>query len=162
MRSQTEFGNEGEEGAGNSHPEDENMRTVNKNQSQAQATGPTLPIRPARTDGTSAAIPQAVREEYGLSQPLFACLLGVDEATLAKWEKTGKLANYAQAKVQQVTDLLQGLSRVMPKADLAAWLIKPSDACRSAGGDTPADLMAKGRYDQIEAMIYFFESGVAY
>jgi DNA-binding transcriptional regulator YiaG len=138
------------------------VTTVNRSQGQAQATRKTLPIRPARKGRASTAIPQIVREEYGLSQTLFARLLGVDKAILAKWEKTGKLAKNAQAKFQHVADLLSGLSRVLPKAELAGWLTKPSDACRSAGGETPADLMEKGRYEQIEAMIYFFESGVAY
>ena len=73
-----------------------------------------------------------------------------------------RLPGNARAKVRQVADLLKGLSRVMPKAELAGWLITPNDACRAAGLRTPADLMAKGRYDKIEAMIYFFESGTAY
>jgi DNA-binding transcriptional regulator YiaG len=138
------------------------MTTVNARQGKAQATGKALPVGTARRVRASAALAQTVREEYGLSQPLLARLLGVEEPTLAKWEKTGKLAKDAQAKVRQVANLLEGLSRVMPKAELASWLIKPSHACRSAGAETPADLMEKGRYDKIEAMIYFFESGVAY
>src|SRR5437879_16196 len=98
---------------------------------------------------TTAGHPQTVREEYGLSQSLLARLLGVDEATLAAWERTAKLAKDAQARVRQVADLLKGLSRVVPKEELAKWLIKPSDACRSAGGNAPAELMEKGRYDKI-------------
>ena len=93
---------------------------------------------------------------------MLARLVGVADAALARWEKTRKLPKNSQANVRQVADLLKGLNRVMPKADLAGWLASPSDACRSAGGLAPADLMEKGRYDKIEAMIYFFESGVAY
>jgi hypothetical protein len=138
------------------------MATVSRNQGQAQATRKTLPVRPARKGESSVVIPEMVREEYGLSPTLFARLLGVDEAILVRWTNAGKLAKNGQSKVQQVAELLKGLSRVIPKAKLAGWLTKPNDACRSAGGDTPADLIEKGRYDQIEAMIYFFESGVAY
>ena len=138
------------------------MATVNMKQGKAQATGKTLPVRPARGRRASAPLPQTVRGEYGLSQPLFAQLLGVDEATLVSWEKTDKLTKDTRAKVRQVADLLKSLSRIVPKEKLAAWLTKPSRACRSAGANTPADLLAKGRSDKIEAMIYFFESGVAY
>jgi transcriptional regulator with XRE-family HTH domain len=104
---------------------------------------------------------QTVRKEYGLSQRLFARLLGVARATLAGWEKTGKFPRDAQAKIRQVTGLLDSLSRIVPTADLLNWRTSPKDAC-SAGKSTPADLMEEGRYDKIEAMIYFFESGVAY
>jgi DNA-binding transcriptional regulator YiaG len=138
------------------------MTTVNVNQGKAPPRGKKRPVRPARRVRASAVLSQRVREEYGLNRPLFARLLGVGATTMARWEKTGKLPKDAQAKIRQVADLLKGLSRVIPKADLAGWLTSPSDACRSAGEHSPADLMAKGRYDKIEAMIYFFESGVAY
>lgn len=116
----------------------------------------------ARRAKTAAIRPQAIRERYGLDRALFARILGVAPPGLARWEKNGKLPDHAQARARRVTDLLRGLSRVMPKAEVASWLVTPNEACRSAGGRTPADLMEKGRYDKLEAMIYFFESGVAY
>src|SRR5436190_23000516 len=118
------------------------MATVNVKHGKAQTTGKRLGVRPAQEVRASAA-PQKVREEYGVSQTLLARLLGIDQATLASWEKTDKLAKDAQAKVRKVADLLRGLSRVMPKTELAKWFTKPSDACRAAGGNTPADLMEK-------------------
>jgi DNA-binding transcriptional regulator YiaG len=138
------------------------MATVNEKHGKARTTRKTLSVRSARRLGAFAGHPQKVRKEYGLSLPLFARLLGIDEPTLVTWEKTGRMAKEAKAKVRRIAGLLEGLTRVMSKDELANWLTKPSDACRSAGENTPADLMAKGRYDKIEAMIYFFESGVAY
>ena len=138
------------------------MATGNVKQGKARVTGKALPVRPDRRVRASGPHPQAVRAKYGLDRPLFARLLGVAPTTLARWENTGKLPREAKAKVRQVAALLEGLSRVLPKAELVGWLTRPNDACRSAGGRTPADLMEKGRYDKIEAMIYFFESGVAY
>jgi DNA-binding transcriptional regulator YiaG len=142
--------------------EDTHIKTVNKNQSKAQSTGKIVPIGPARKSATPAAMLPTIREEYGLSRPLFGRLIGVDEETLSKWENSAELAKDAHTRVQKVADLLRGLSRVLPKAELAGWLTKPNNACRSAGADTPADLFEKGCYDQIEAMIYFFESGGAF
>jgi DNA-binding transcriptional regulator YiaG len=150
------------EEAGHSRREDRTVATVDVKRGQAEVLGTTPPTRPPRARRASAALPKLVREEYGLSRALFARLLGVSAATLARWEKTGKLPNGAQDKVGQVADLLRGLGRVMPRAELAGWLTRRNEACRSAGGRTPADLMAKRRYDKIAAMIYFFESGVAY
>ncbi|MHB1421752.1 MAG: hypothetical protein ACYC3I_00870 [Gemmataceae bacterium] len=132
-------------------------------QGKTPATGKTRPSPPARRAHPSAvALAETVRKEYGLSRPLLARLLGVAESRLARWEKEGKLPQDAQTKIKQAAELLKGLSRVIPRADLANWLVSPSDACRSAGAQTPADLMGEGRYDKIESMIYFFESGVAY
>jgi DNA-binding XRE family transcriptional regulator len=138
------------------------MATGNVKVGKVRATPKAVPVR--SVDGVHASAPRlrAVREEYGLGRQLFARLVGVTPATLARWERAGKPPTTAEDKVRQVGKLLRGLSRVMPKADLAGWLTSPNDACRSAGGRTPAELMEKGRYDKIEAMIYFFESGVAY
>jgi DNA-binding transcriptional regulator YiaG len=138
------------------------VRTEDVKARKAQATRKALAVRSVRRAGSSAALPRTVHDEYGLSHSLFARLLGVPETTLTRWQKTGKLPKRAQSKMRHVTNLLHGLSRIMPKADLARWLTSPNDACRSAGSRRPADLMEKGRYDKIEAMIYFFESGVAY
>ncbi len=132
------------------------MTTARVNRDQAQGPGKTRRAR------TAAPVLPAVREEYRLRRSLFGRLLGVAEWTLARWEKTGKVPQAAQARLGRVASLFQRLSRVIPSAELEAWLDRPNDACPSAGGVAPADLMAKGRYDKIEAMIYFFESGVAY
>jgi hypothetical protein len=128
----------------------------------ARPTPRNLTPHPRSGEEARATPTRAVREKYGLSPPLLAQLFGVAGATLTQWEKTGKLPKGARPKVAKVANLLKQLSRVMPKADLAAWLTRPNDACASAGGATPAELMAKGQYEKIEAMIYFFESGVAY
>jgi transcriptional regulator with XRE-family HTH domain len=138
------------------------MATGKVKQDKGRVTGKALPVRPARPRRAPAPRPQTIRAEYVLDRPLFARLLGVAPTTLARWENNGKLSREAQAKLRQVAGLLAGLSRVLPKAELVGWLTRPNDACRSAGGRTPADLMEKGRYDKIQAMIYFFESGVAY
>jgi transcriptional regulator with XRE-family HTH domain len=137
------------------------MATGSVKQGKARATGKILPSPLPRRVRGPALLSQMVRKEYGLSQRLFARLLGVARPTLAAWEKTGKQPRDARAKVRRVAGLLKSLSRIMPKADLGSWLTSPNDAC-SAGARSPADLMETGRYDKIEAMIYFFESGVAY
>jgi transcriptional regulator with XRE-family HTH domain len=110
----------------------------------------------------SAPLAQAIRKTYSLSQRLLGRLLDVPATTLARWERTDDLPPETRAKLRTIASLLRSLGRVIPKADLAGWLTTSNDACRSVGGRTPADLMAKGQFDKIEAMIYFFESGVAY
>ncbi len=127
------------------------MATVHVKRGETRVTGADRP-----------ADPLAVRQRFGLARRQFARLLGVSESTLARWERSGKLPRNAPAKIARVANVLQGLSRVIPKADLNGWLDRPNEACRSADAPTPADLMEKGHYDKVEAMIYFFESGVAY
>src|SRR5262245_11684935 len=126
------------------------MTTARVQQGQARVTGS------AGSAPAVASLP-AVRREYGLDPSLVAQLLGVTGRTLARWEKAGKVPRAAQSRFARVSGLLTALSRVIPPGELAAWLARPNDACPSAGGRTPAELVGKGHYDKIEAMIYFFE-----
>ena len=103
-----------------------------------------------------------VREEYGLSLPLFARLIGVDKETLESWETGAPSALGSEYRIVSVVELLKKLTRAMPRESIAAWLNNPNDACRSAGVQTPGDLMERGRYDKIEEAIYFLESGTAF
>ncbi len=130
---------------------DKAKRTTTKSNLRKVRAG--IPVRTGRL--------KRIREDYGIDCPIFARLLGVEEATLEGWEKTGApLQGWKKAK--KVEKLLAGLSRVMRKDFLPTWLQTPNDACQSAGGRTPIDLMEKGKYQKIEAMIYFFESGTAF
>src|SRR5438270_892779 len=126
------------------------MTNMNVKQTKGVTRGKGPSIRGNGRVWALATLSQIIRKEYGLSQSLFAQLLGASRASVARWEKTHKPPSEFQAKVRQVAGLLKGLSRVIPKADLASWLTRPNDACRSAGGSTPASLMAKGQYDKIE------------
>lgn len=137
------------------------MTTANLKPGKPRPTGKTLPA-PSALRVRNAPVAQTVRKTYGLSQRLLARLLGVPATNLARWERADELPPATRAKLKTMAGLLRSLSRVIPKADLPAWLITPNDACRSVGGRAPVDLMAKGQFDKIEAMIYFFESGVAY
>jgi transcriptional regulator with XRE-family HTH domain len=124
------------------------------------AKTPVAPRRKGRASGNGAL--RHLREKYGIDTGLLARLLDVDQGALAKWEAGGRMARDARARAEKLEALLHGLNRVMARDAIAPWLAHPNDACRSAGVQTPADLIAAGRYDKIEAMIYFFESGVPY
>jgi DNA-binding transcriptional regulator YiaG len=137
------------------------VATANVKPGKPRTTRKTVPA-PSVLRVRDAPVAQTIRKAYGLSQRLLARLLGVPATTLARWERTDELPPATRAKLKTMAGLLRSLSRVIPKADLPAWLITPNDACRSVGGRAPADLMAKGQFDKIEATIYFLEKGVAY
>ena len=42
------------------------------------------------------------------------------------------------------------------------WLETPNPACAELDARAPVDLMARGEYQAIENMIFFFESGVPF
>jgi transcriptional regulator with XRE-family HTH domain len=100
-----------------------------------------------------------LRKGFGLSGLALARMIGVSGATLVRWEKTGKVSAQDRKSLKKVQETLAGLNRVMRKDFIPTWLEAPNEACAAAGGRTPLDLMEKGKYDKIKAMIYFLESG---
>ena len=104
----------------------------------------------------------ALRHRYQLSRELFAHMLGVTEATLAKWESGAPLGPANRIKVQRVRGLLHQLEQAMRRSYIATWLRQSSAACADLGVQTPADLFARGDYRAIEDMIFFLGAGVAF
>jgi DNA-binding transcriptional regulator YiaG len=89
---------------------------------------------------------QKLRADYEIDSATQARMLGIAQTTLATWESSGKVGESSRRKFKIVSDQLQQLSRV----------------CVAAGGKTPLDPMAKGRYDKIDQFIFLMGSGVAY
>jgi hypothetical protein len=105
---------------------------------------------------------ERIRKDYGIAHPLWAQLLGVDTAILDAWISANRVPGKYHGRLKKLQTTLAGLGRVMRKEFIPTWLTQPNQACRSAGGRTPADLLAREQYDKIEAMIYFLESGTPY
>jgi DNA-binding transcriptional regulator YiaG len=105
---------------------------------------------------------EMVRRRYGLSRKLFACMLGVSEATWAKWKAGSQLSSANLGRVLRVARILRKLERSVRRDYIATWLEQPSKACADLGVSTPADLFARRDYDAIEDMIFFLGSGVAF
>jgi DNA-binding transcriptional regulator YiaG len=109
--------------------------------------------RPTRTMTVSSEL----RDTYGLSRPVLARMLGVTEATLARWDKgTTPPGAAGLEKVKRLGRILEGLARVMKRSFIPTWLASPNDACK---GRTPVDLLEEGNYNTIEDMVYFMEAG---
>lgn len=107
------------------------------------------------------AAPRTLRSAFGLSLTDFSRMTGVPEADLAKWEQGAyPLQVSDRGRIEGVGRILEGLARVMRKAFLPTWLGQPNDACKEAGVPTPLALLERGGYQQVEDMIYYFESGV--
>jgi transcriptional regulator with XRE-family HTH domain len=104
--------------------------------------------------------PRTLRTEYGLSRPAFARMLGTSEAAIASWEQGAATLDAATLdRVGRVEGILGGLARVMRPAFIPVWLEQPNEACKEAGARTPLDLLARGDFQAVEAMIFYLESG---
>jgi DNA-binding transcriptional regulator YiaG len=106
--------------------------------------------------------PEMVRRRYGLGPKLFARMLGVSEATLAKWTAGSPLGTANLARVVCVARILRKLERSLRRDYIATWLEQPSQACADLGAKAPADLFAHKDYEAVEDMIFFLGSGVAF
>jgi len=132
---------------------------------QSGTSGTIARKRPSRSAVKSpswASALQKLRADYEIDRATQARMLGITQTTLASWESSGKVDEPSRRKIKTVSDQLHQLSRLVPKERFAQWLATPNPACVAAGGKTPLDLMAKGRYDKIDQFIYLMGSGVAY
>jgi len=127
---------------------------------QTKRTASVKAVPPARGRRVNAAGIGQLCRDYGLSRPILARMLGVPQATLAKWEWGADQPNAAGGqRIERVKDILKGFARVMRKDYLPTWVANPNDAAKEAGARTPLDLMEQGDYASIAQMIYFFEAG---
>lgn len=103
----------------------------------------------------------ALLADYGLNRDIYARMLGVTQARLARWETERKQPNRnLAARLKIISDLLAGLARVMRREFIPTWLVTPNDICKEAGAQTPLDLLEQGNFDQVRDMIYYLESGI--
>jgi DNA-binding transcriptional regulator YiaG len=104
-----------------------------------------------------------LRAGYGLDCSALARMLGTSEPLLERWQAGEEQPDTAaRARIAKVEQLLKRLALVMRHDFIPTWLETPNDACKEAGARTPLDLMERGDYEQIEDMIFYFESGVPF
>jgi transcriptional regulator with XRE-family HTH domain len=104
---------------------------------------------------------QALCEKYGLNRSSFALMLGTTEAELDRLESgTGPAGLTKLARVRQVVAILKKASSTMRLEYVPTWIERPSPACAELGARAPIDLMERGDYGEVEALLYYLGSGV--
>jgi DNA-binding XRE family transcriptional regulator len=101
---------------------------------------------------------ESLRRKLNLTQKVMARILGVTERTIIDLEAGRPLSEGMQRRVTEFDRLQRDLSKVIKAHTIGPWLTEPNDAF---DGDAPADLIARGKVDQLWQMIFQLRSGVA-
>jgi len=101
---------------------------------------------------------ELLRQKLDVTQKVMARILGVTERTVIDLERGRPLSEGMGRRVTELDRLQRGLSKVVRPAAIGNWLTEPNDAF---DGDTPADLIARGKVDLLWRMIFALRSGVS-
>jgi transcriptional regulator with XRE-family HTH domain len=124
---------------------------ANGNRSKMRTRKPSGPAGPAVTTWRN------LRDVYGLNDKTLARMLGVSEATLAKWQTGATVPDAACLEsLNRLARIPKALARVMKKGFILTWLVTPNAAC---AGRAPADLLAARDFSTVEDIVYFLEAG---
>ena len=131
----------------------ENVFMQNRRKSQNRAGG-----RGTRAAGGSGSVGfRSVREDFGLTQPLMARVLGVSVRKLSELETSARAARpETKRRLTEVRRLRAALAEIMDPDDLGAWMEEPNPAF---GGATPLQLIERGEIDLLWQMIYAVRGG---
>jgi len=110
--------------------------------------------RRARASGDNAT--RHLRERFGMSQRIFARLLGISERSLAKFEKQSDCGEKIRRQVNSLDRLQRALAQVIRTDEIAEWFQTPNPAF---GGLKPLEVVERGETDRIWAMIYDLGAG---
>jgi DNA-binding XRE family transcriptional regulator len=101
---------------------------------------------------------EAVRRKLDVTQKVMARILGVTERTIIDLEGGRALSEGIARRVTELDRLQRELSKIVRPKSIGRWLTEPN---RAFNGDTPADLIAKGKVDLLWQMIFELRSGVS-
>ena len=99
-----------------------------------------------------------LRRHLGVTQKVMARLVGVTERTAIDLEGGRELSEAVRRRMTELERLVKALANVVRKDSVGDWLTRPNEAF---DGDTPVDLVAKGKSDLLWKMIFELRSGVS-
>jgi DNA-binding transcriptional regulator YiaG len=105
----------------------------------------------------SAAIVLRTRKSLGVTQNVFARLIGVSERSVSGWE-LGKPVNPGpMRRVKEMSRLAEQLQGSMRKSFIPDWLVTPNEAL---GGISPVEALERGENDRLWRSVFFLGSGL--
>jgi DNA-binding transcriptional regulator YiaG len=98
-----------------------------------------------------------IRKRLGLTQDLFARLIGVTQRSIAGWEKGGPMNEISSRRVKEMGRLADELRRSMKAEYIPTWLQTPNE---SLGGLSPMEAMQRGEHDRLWRTVFLLGSGI--
>ena len=94
----------------------------------------------------------STRKHLGVSQKLFAKLIGVTDRTVSTWELGGRVNPTAMRRITELGRLADALRASMKPSFIPTWLTSPLEGL---DGLTPLEAMHRGENDRVWRIIFF-------
>ncbi|MDR3639166.1 MAG: helix-turn-helix domain-containing protein [Isosphaeraceae bacterium] len=121
----------------------------------ARRPGRIAVARPAA--GESAALVSNIRRELGVTQELFARMVGVTSRSIAGWEAGAAVNESSLRRIREMERLAASLKKVMKPGFMATWLVTPNEGM---GGISPVEALQRGENDRLWRSVFLMGSGL--
>jgi DNA-binding transcriptional regulator YiaG len=98
-----------------------------------------------------------VRKELGVTQDLFARMIGVSSRSVAGWEGGASINESSARRLVEMRRLASALKRVMKPDFLPRWLATPNEGL---GGISPVEALERGESDRLWRAVFLLGSGL--
>jgi transcriptional regulator with XRE-family HTH domain len=98
----------------------------------------------------------AIRAKLGLTQDLFARLIGVTQRSVSTWERGGEINDVSLRRVREMDRLADELRKSMREDFIPHWLVSPNEGL---GGISPIEAMERGEGGRVWRSVFLLGSG---
>jgi DNA-binding XRE family transcriptional regulator len=97
------------------------------------------------------------RRELGITQEIFARMIGVSARSVAGWEKGSPINEGSYRRVREMERLASTLKQVMKADFIPQWLVTPNEGM---GGISPVQALESGANDRFWRSVFLLGSGL--
>ena len=99
----------------------------------------------------------ATRQRLGVTQEIFARLVGVSQRSVSGWESGRPINDVSLQRLKELRRLAIDLEKVMKTEFIPSWLVAPNEGM---GGISPVEAMERGEHDRLWRAVFFLGSGI--
>jgi transcriptional regulator with XRE-family HTH domain len=99
----------------------------------------------------------AARRELGVTQEIFARMIGVSARSIAGWERGSAINDGFYRRVLEMERLAKVLKKAMKTSFIPRWLATPSEGL---GGLSPIETLERGQNDRFWRTVFLLGSGL--
>jgi DNA-binding XRE family transcriptional regulator len=99
----------------------------------------------------------ATRKQLGVTQEIFARLIGVSQRAVSEWESGRPINDVSLRRVKELNRLAVQLAKVMKADFIPLWLVTPNEGL---GGLAPVEAMERGENDRLWRSVFLLGSGI--
>ncbi len=105
----------------------------------------------------SATLVSDTTKRLGVSQRVFAGLIGVTDRSVSTWESGGQITSIAMRRIKELNRLASELAVSMERTFIRTWLTSPLE---ELDGLSPLEAMDRGENDRVWRLVFFLGSGI--